>query len=323
LDSSLIVGLLAAAGQHGLATFSVGFEAAGGEQGDEFIYSDLVAHTFATDHHRIAVSEDQLLAALPDAIAAMSEPMTSHDVVGFYLLSQAVTANHKVVPSGQGADDVFAGYHWYPPMTAVDASVETYIRRFFDRDHARMQEVVAPDYQLQEDASRAFVEQHFARPGADTAADRALRLDTTIMLVDDPVKRVDNMTMAWGLEARVPFLDHELVELAASCPPELKVADGGKGVLKRAARGVIPDAVIDRSKGSFPVPALTTLEGPYLRLMIDALRAPEAKERGLFRAEYVERLIAAPNAELTPLRGNKLWQLGVLELWLQTHGIQA
>ena len=60
------------------------------------------------------------------------------------------------------------------------------------------------------------------------------------MLVDDPVKRVDNMTMAWGLEARVPFLDHELVELAAACPPELKLAQGGKGVLRSAARGVCP-----------------------------------------------------------------------------------
>jgi asparagine synthase (glutamine-hydrolysing) len=321
LDSSLIVGLLAAAGQEDLATFSVGFEAAGGEEGDEFAYSDLVARTFATDHHRITVAADQLLAALPDTIAAMSEPMTSHDVVGFYLLSQAVAADRKVVQSGQGADEVFAGYHWYPPMTAADATVETYIRQFFDRDHAQMQEVVAPDYQITEDASRAFVEQHFARPHADTAADRALRLDTTIMLVDDPVKRVDNMTMAWGLEARVPFLDHELVELAAACPPEFKVAHGGKGILKRAARGVIPDAVIDRPKGSFPVPALTTLEGPYRQLVIDALHAPEAKDRGLFRAEYVERLIAAANAELTPLRGNKLWQLGVLELWLQTHGV--
>ena len=79
-----------------------------------------------------------------------------------------------------------------------------------------------------------------ARPGAETTLDAALRIDTTVMLVDDPVKRVDNMTMAWGLEARVPFLDHELVELAAACPPELKLAHGGKGVLKDAARGSCP-----------------------------------------------------------------------------------
>ncbi len=70
-------------------------------------------------------------------------------------------------------------------------------------------------------------------PARETAVDAALRNDTTVMLVDDPVKRVDNMTMAWGLEARVPFLDHEFVELCGRIPPELKLADGGKGVLKR------------------------------------------------------------------------------------------
>jgi len=129
------------------------------------------------------------------------------------------------------------------------------------------------------------------------------------------------MTMAWGLEGRVPFLDHELVELAATCPPELKLAHGGKGVLKEAARQVIPAEVIDRPKGYFPVPALTHLEGPYLEMVRDALYAPQAKERGLFRPEAVERLLADPNGKLTPLRGNELWQIGLLELWLQQHGI--
>ncbi len=143
------------------------------------------------------------------------------------------------------------------------------------------------------------------------------------MLVDDPVKRVDNMTMAWGLEGRVPFLDHELVELAATCPPELKTAHQGKGVLKEAARRVIPADVIDRPKGYFPVPALTHLEGPYLDLVRDALYAPAAKERGLFRPEAVDRLLADPNGRLTPLRGNELWQIALLELWLQKHGING
>jgi len=158
-------------------------------------------------------------------------------------------------------------------------------------------------------------------PGAETAVDAALRLDSEIMLVDDPVKRVDNMSMAWGLEARVPFLDHDLVELAAMCPPELKLADGGKGVLKAIGRRIIPPEVIDRPKGYFPVPAITHLEGKVLDLVRDALSADVARERGLFRPEYVQELLADPNGELTPLKGNKLWQLGLLELWLQTNGV--
>ncbi|HVE24522.1 MAG TPA: N-acetylglutaminylglutamine amidotransferase, partial [Sporichthya sp.] len=322
LDSSLVVGLLSEEGQHGLSTFSIGFEAAGGEEGDEFKYSDVIAREFATDHHQIRVPTSRMLPALPRAIAAMSEPMVSHDAVAFYLLSEEVARHVKVVQSGQGADEVFAGYHWYPPMrSAGDDPVGVYAAAFFDRDLAGRNAVLNPDYRLDHDASREFVEAHFAMPGAETAVDQALRLDSQVMLVDDPVKRVDNMTMAWGLEARVPFLDHELVELAAACPPELKLAQEGKGVLKEAGRRVIPDAVIDRPKGYFPVPALKHLEGPYLELVSDALHSSAARGRGLFADREVERLLADPNGNLTPLRGNPLWQLGLLELWLQSHAI--
>ena len=327
LDSSLVVGLLAEAGVRDLLTFSIGFESHGGIEGDEFRYSDVVAERFATDHHRIRIPSERLLPALGGAISAMSEPMVSHDVVAFYLLSEEVAKHVKVVQSGQGADEVFAGYHWYPPMldpgAAVDGGVLAYSQAFFDRPDEAMAEVVAAAHRCPDDASGAFVSSHFGRPGASTPIDRALRIDSEIMLVDDPVKRVDNMTMAWGLEARVPFLDHELVELAAACPPELKVAQGGKGVLKEAARRVIPHEVIDRPKGYFPVPALTHLEGPLLDMVRDALSDPAAKQRGLFEQGYVDHLLAEPNGELTPLRGNKLWQLGLLELWLQTHGVGA
>jgi asparagine synthase (glutamine-hydrolysing) len=127
--------------------------------------------------------------------------------------------------------------------------------------------------------------------------------------------------MAWGLEARVPFLDHELVELAAACPPELKLAQGGKGVLKDAARGVVPDEVIDRTKGYFPVPAIRHLEGPMLDRVREALHAPAARARGLFRADYVDALLADPNTPRTTLGANQLWQVALLEMWLQDKGI--
>ena len=209
-----------------------------------------------------------------------------------------------------------------PREELVRQAVQRYSEAFFDRPHAEMAEVLNPQYQIGDDVSRNFVQRHFLRDGAETATDMALRLDSQIMLVDDPVKRVDNMTMASGLEGRVPFLDHEVLQIAAQVPPELKLAHDGKGVLKEAARRIIPSEVIDRPKGYFPVPALKHLQGPYLDLIRDALHAPEARERAMFADPYVNRLLDAPNEELTALRGNKLWQLGLLEMWLQAHDIR-
>ncbi len=318
VDSSLIVGLLASEGQKGLKTFSIGFEAAGGEKGDEFQYSDLVARHFGTEHFKIMVKSDRLISALPQAIAAMSEPMVSHDNIGFFLLSQEVAQHVKVVQSGQGADEVFGGYHWYPPLADSNDALGDYASAFFDRDHADFARMVSSPF-VSEDYSRAFVAQHFEQYGADTPVDRALRLDTTIMLADDPVKRVDNMTMAWGLEARVPFLDHDLVELAARIPPELKLAQDGKGILKDVARRVIPSEVIDRPKGYFPVPALKYLEGAALDMVRDALSSQQARERGLFRTDAIAPLLDDPTRHITPLGGSKLWQVALLEMWLQQH----
>ena len=319
LDSSLIVGLLRERGQGQLATFSIGFETIGDEDGDEFRWSDVVARRFDTDHHQIRIPTSQVLAAVEPTVAAMSEPMVSHDVVAFFLLSQQVAQHVKVVQSGQGADEVFAGYHWYQKLAGVSGDgVDDYASLFFDRDHAAIAEAVNPEHLPDGEVSRDFVAHHFAQPGASTPLERALRIDTHVMLVEDPVKRVDNTTMAWGLEARVPFLDHELVELAAACPPELMLAGGGKGILKDVARDVLPSEVIDRPKGYFPVPPMVCLQGPYVDLLRDALTSPEAKERALFRPDHVRHLLDHPN-ELTTLRYNKLWELGLLELWLQTH----
>ncbi len=321
LDSSLIVALLAEGGQRDLQTFSIGFEAVGGREGDEFAYSDVIAERFATDHRKLPIGAGRTLDALEGAIAAMSEPMVSHDNVAFYLLSEEVSRHVKVVQSGQGADEVFAGYHWYATVAETagdgDRGFETYREAFFDADHDQLAGLLEPARLAPDDVSREFAAEHFARPGADEPVDRALRLDTEVMLVDDPVKRLDSMTMAWGLEARVPFLDHELVELAAACPPELKLAQGGKGVLKDVGRMLLPVEVVDRPKGYFPVPALNHLEGAYLELVREALCSEAARARSLFRPEVVRRLLDAPNDEITPLDGNRLWQLGLLELWLQ------
>ena len=320
LDSSLLVALLAESGKQGIKTFSIGFESVDAVTGDEFRYSDLIAERYATEHYRIRVSARECLQALPGTIAAMSEPMMSHDAVGFYLLSREVSKQVKVVQSGQGADEVFGGYHWYPRLLNSNDITSDYADVYFDRDHAEMRQALDARF-MNGDYSREFIQNFFERSGGSRPVDQALQLDTEIMLVDDPVKRVDNMTMAWGIEARVPFLDHDVVELAARIPAELKVTGGGKHILKEAARAIVPSEIIDRPKGYFPVPALKFLRGPFLELVSEVLHDRRAQDRRLFNPAYVDELLADPEHALTPKGHSKLWQVAVLEWWLQSHGI--
>jgi asparagine synthase (glutamine-hydrolysing) len=320
LDSSLLVALLAEAGTADLRTFSVGFEDTPEEAGSEFEYSDLVVERYATRHCKFRVPNQEVLRRLPEAVDAMAEPMFGQDAVAFYLLGEQVSREIKVVQSGQGADEVFGGYFWYPRIQAETSGswVKRLAKHYFDRDHAEYLRLVTDAFQGA-DCTSELLAQRLAEPGADSLMDAVLRLDVTTLIVDDPVKRVDNMTMAWGLEARVPFLDDALVELAARCPPELKLREGGKHPLKAIARGLLPHAVIDRPKGYFPMPALKYVRGEFLDMMRGLVESRACRERGLYRREYVDMLLQAPDMHHTRILGNKLWHLALLELWLQRH----
>ena len=320
LDSSLLVALLAEQGVPDLLTFSVGFEDQPEERGNEFEYSDPVAAMYGTRHHKYLIPNSEVLRRLPEAVGEMSEPMFAQDAVAFYLLAEQVSRTVKVVQSGQGADEVFGGYFWYPRMAAEPSgsALERFRRHYFDRDHDEFLEMVGPAFQGP-DYTGELIAAHLAEPFADEFIDQVLRMDTTMLITDDPVKRVDNMTMAWGLEARVPFLDHQLVELAASMPPELKLASEGKHVLKTLARGLVPDAVIDRKKGYFPMPALKYVRGEFLGFMQDILNSQACRERGLYQRAYVDKLLDAPERHHTRIQGSKLWHLALLEYWLQNN----
>ena len=342
LDSSLLVALLAEQGQQNLKTFSIGFEDQPEEAGSEFYYSDQVVDRYQTDHHKILIPNDHVIDRLPEAVNEMAEPMFAQDAIGFYLLAEQVSQSVKVVQSGQGADEVFAGYFWYPQMHAWGGDpLRRFARFYFDRDHDEYLQMVTADYRGR-DHTAETVRRYLQKPLADEYIDAVLRMDTTMLITDDPVKRVDNMTMAWGLEARVPFLDHELVELAASMPPELKLGgqvndhyvqfDGkdsaksivgghGKHILKMIARGKIPDEVIDRPKGYFPVPSLKYVRGEFLDFMRDILFSDACVQRNIFDRTYVEGLLSDPEKHLTRIKGSKLWHLAVFELWLQQQGI--
>jgi asparagine synthase (glutamine-hydrolysing) len=245
--------------------------------------------------------------------------MFGQDAVAFYLLSEQVSQHIKVVQSGQGADEVFGGYFWYPRMRAETegSRLERFRKHYFDRDHAEMARMMTSAYQVG-DVTGDYIADRLHDGLSDEFIDAILKLDTTTLIVDDPVKRVDNMTMAWGLEARVPFLDHQLVEVAARCPADLKLREP-KYLLKAISRGIVPDAVIDRPKGYFPMPALKYVRGDFLEFMRDILNSQACRERGVFQRDYIDMLLDAPEMHHTRIMGSKLWHLALLEFWLQRN----
>lgn len=319
LDSSLLVALLAEAGDSNMMTFSVGFEDQPEEKGHEFEYSDLVADLYGTRHQRFIIPNQEVLARLPEAVDNMAEPMVGQDAVAFYLLGERVSREVKVVQSGQGADEVFGGYFWYQQMQeATGSDIDRFRPLYFDRSHEELEQTIMPAYHGP-DYTSARVTQGLSDIGAERFLNRVLGYDVTTLIVDDPVKRVDNMTMAWGLEARVPFLDQELVELVACMPPEVKLRSGGKHPLKVIARDLLPEVVVDRPKGYFPVPSLKFVRGEVLEFMRDVLDSRACRDRGLFQRPYVEQLLDSPERAHTPILGNKLWHLALLEFWLQRN----
>jgi asparagine synthase (glutamine-hydrolysing) len=313
------VGLLSEAGHEDIHTFSIGFEDIGDEAGSEFEYSDQIVKQFKTTHQKYVVSNTQVLPRLGEAVANMAEPMVGQDAVAFYLLSEQVSKHIKVVLSGQGADEAFAGYFWYPRMQAEAGSeVERFTKHYVDRSYEEYLQTVNEHYHSV-NHTEIWLNKEFAKANADEFMDKVFRTDITRLVVDDPVKRVDNMTMAWGLEARVPFMDYQLVEHALSIPPSLKMFEEGKHPLKQISRGLLPDSVIDRKKGYFPMPALKYVQGEFLEFMSDILTSSACINRGVFNQDFVQKVIHSPQDYMTALNGSRLWHLALLEYWLQIN----
>ncbi len=319
LDSSLLVALLKEAGHEDIRTFSIGFEDMDNEVGSEFEYSDQIVSKFKTQHQKYVVSNAEVLPRLSEAVMNMAEPMVGQDAVAFYLLSEQVSKHIKVVLSGQGADEAFAGYFWYPRMAAEKGDeIERFSKHYVDRPYEEYLQAVMPTYQGDNHTSN-WLNKEFAKTGADSFIDKVFRTDITKLIVDDPVKRVDNMTMAWGLEARVPFLDTELVEWALKMPANLKMKQEGKYPLKKIARELLPGSVIDRKKGYFPMPALKYIQGDFLEFMSDILTSSACLNRGVFNQNYVNKVINSPRDYMTALNGSRLWHLALFEFWMQIN----
>ena len=316
LDSSLIVAL-AKENFPNLKTYSIGFEDDKEEKGSEFYYSDQVVKKFNTKHKKFIIDNNSVLDKLPEAFKSMSEPMVAQDAIAFYMLSELISKEVKVVLSGQGADEVFAGYFWYQKINLEKNNYKNFAKHYFDRSSEELRKFL--NIELKEDFTSVMVEKKFKDMNNKKLISNVLNFDVTTLVVDDPVKRVDNMTMAWGLEARVPFLDHKLVELSSTIDPNLHLSRNGKKILKDMSDKLLPKEVISRKKGYFPMPALKFIRGKYYDFVYDILNSSECYNRKLYNRRYIDMLLAKPNGYKTAIDGNKLWHAAATELWFQQN----
>ena len=316
LDSSLIVAL-AKDKFPKLKTFSIGFEDDKEEKGSEFFYSDQVAKKFNTNHQKYIIDNAVVLSKLPDAFKSMSEPMVAQDAVAFYMLSELVSKDVKVILSGQGADEGFAGYFWYKKIALEENNYNNFLKHYVDRSDAELKEFLK--IKFKNDYTSRLVKDKLNLINSKTLIGNVLNLDITTLVVDDPVKRVDNMTMAWGLEARVPFLDHDLIEASAKIDPRLHLKRNGKNILKVISDNLLPKDIISRKKGYFPMPALKYIRGEYYDFVCDILNSRKCNNRNLYNRKYIEKLLKMPNNYKTAIDGNKLWHAAATELWFQEN----
>ena len=320
LDSSLIVAMAARSKLSDINTFSIGFPTIDNEVGDEFYYSDIVSKQFNTKHYKYNINQDHLFESLDNVIKEMPEPMFSQDSAAFYLLANQVSKKQKVVLSGQGADELFGGYFWYEKMNDANGSdSERFIGHYFDRSHDDYCNTIRKEY-ISNNYSEELIERLFAQQRDDISyIDKTLRIDLSTLVVDDPVKRVDSMTMAHGLETRVPFLDIDLVEFMSSIPSTQKLQNSGKYYLKKIAEKYLSKDLIYRDKFYFPVPPLKILEGKFLDYVRSILLSKNCSDRALYNQDNINTLLLNPNSYFTKLNGNKLWHLALLERWFQLN----
>jgi|KBSMisStaDraftv2_1062788.scaffolds.fasta_scaffold08087_4 asparagine synthase (glutamine-hydrolysing) len=314
LDSSLIVAHMVRASATPVHTFSVGFE---DEQLDERPAARRVAAHLGTVHHEQLVTDADAAEALPRIVAAMDEPLADYAALPTYLIARFAACHVKVVLTGEGADELFAGYRRYrrdrllAPIARLRPSYQP-SHVFSARETSRL---------LGRRPSRLERSEHGHRRTRDTLNHLLLR-DVEGWLPDDLLVKVDRMTMLCSLEARVPYLDHEFVEYALGIPASRKLrllSGANKLLMREAASTMVPASVAGRPKQGFKPPIDAWLRGRLRSLAHEALLAPDARLREQVDVRGVRRLLAEHDAGHP--NGHRIWALLVHELWSRAHGV--
>jgi len=349
IDSSAVVATMAGQSDRPIRTFSIGYRE---KSHDELDHARQVAHALGTEHHERVVTAD-VADLIGDLAWHLDEPFGDSSAIPTYLVSQVAAEHVKVALSGDGGDELFAGYDKYcverreRRYRHVPAAVRSLLGRVGERlpEGARgrrfLRHIALDGTDRYLDAGTLFDAEAQTALFLEPAAERVLAVDpwkdlaaslgrggdhwlSALQYTDirnylplDILTKVDRMSMAHSLEVRVPLLDHKLVEFAATIPPALKLRGSNtKYIFKRAMRGILPDAIIDRRKQGFAVPLGHWFRGELNSFVRDLLLSPTAAARRIINPRYVEHLLALHEGG-RPL-DLQIWTLISFELWCRT-----
>jgi asparagine synthase (glutamine-hydrolysing) len=355
LDSSTIVGLMHELGSQPVKTFSVGFDV---QQFSELNYARLVADHFHTDHHELIMTAKDYQAFFPKFIWHQDEPLNDPSSIAFSYLAKLAKESVTVILSGEGSDEIFAGYErylgekialyvnhvpapirekWLMPIAKHFQhsrrwrklfgciGTESFEDRFVSlrtiNTLASKENILSEEYRSSFD-DKPYVDilsYYMQKQPFQNNLNRMQYLDTKVWLVEDMLMKKDKMGMAASIEARVPFLDHHLVEFAATIPIHLKIRGfSTKHILKKIMTDTLPKAIIKRPKMGFPVPLNDWFRTDLKECLADTLLSTRMKERGIFNPNHIHHLFK-DHLSGEQNHGLLLFQLLCFESWCQTY----
>jgi asparagine synthase (glutamine-hydrolysing) len=352
LDSSTIVALMSQFLGDPVKTFSVGFEGDGAPY-SELPYARMVANRYRTDHHEVIIEPRHLINLAEKVIWHLDQPIADDACIANFMVAELAARHVKMVLTGEGGDELFAGYARYSgerlsplfryatpaakslaiaasmripglrrPKLALYALCQAdeakRLANWFPLFNCDMKASLLND-EVKEALNGASADdifaEHLGRTDARDPLSRMLYVDTKLWLADDLLARGDKTSMAASLEARVPLLDHKLVEFAASLPPHLKIRGlTRKYLLKQVSRSWLPAEIVDRKKKGFPMPFSVWFRKDARSFVHDILSPDTVRRRGLFNPAYVESLLHQHDTGFAD-HGTLLWSLLSVELW--------
>ena len=346
IDSSAIVALMSNHSGQNIKTFSIGF---GEEEYSELRYAAVVARHFNTDHHEFLVTQDDLMELLPEVIRYRDAPVCEPSDIPIYLLSKKARQTVKMVLTGEGSDEMLAGYpkHSFERLVPAFQSIPALIRRRvilplidalpyrFRRAKTAARNLDVEDFgarmpgwfgalTVDQASSLISLPGQSALPGlmhssGKSALQDVLLFDQLSWLPDNLLERGDRMTMAASLEARMPFMDKELASFASSLPNHFLVRGlTTKWILRKAMESVLPNEILRRPKVGFRVPVNIWFRTTMKEYLAEHLLGRDSITKSFYRRNVLEALVSS-HTEGRQNNEKILWMLLTLEIWLRQN----